>query len=266
MGLLRRQRDLAFENPILYSLAVPGPIFLAVLLFWAISEVPPHQKSDQVERHEPRRYDVNTCFFVHASMNPFVRPNDLISGDMCLPIDRLMLDGRRTHSTNIVTCLPSSGGILVAKDVHSVMLDYIGLDRLHDVPRTSNQTEEDEFCTRMKKVGGVEQFRNVKDLYYTWHYRNQITPRTLIQDEDLAIVHPRGELRLIPKLPRPMVHCWPNGGGVWVKVSDEFGRIEINAQALKNAHTMEEVCEVIRESGGTFYKNPRRCEWTRDMF
>lgn len=48
----------------------------------------------------------------------------------------------------------SVSGIIVVEHVHCVELAYIGVDRFHHTPRSSNATEEDEFCMKLRKIGG----------------------------------------------------------------------------------------------------------------
>ena len=66
----------------------------------------------------------------------------------------LRLDPSSGLYINTIYCWPSMGGIIIAERVLAVELAYIGLDRFHSTPRSSNHTEEDLFCTRLRKIGG----------------------------------------------------------------------------------------------------------------
>ncbi|KAH7409710.1 hypothetical protein BKA64DRAFT_405561 [Cadophora sp. MPI-SDFR-AT-0126] len=66
----------------------------------------------------------------------------------------LRLDPSIGLYTNTIHSWPSIGGIIIAERVHPVELAYIGLDRFHSTPRSSNTTEEDLFCTQLRRIGG----------------------------------------------------------------------------------------------------------------
>ncbi|KAL9624081.1 MAG: hypothetical protein Q9160_001603 [Pyrenula sp. 1 TL-2023] len=206
----------------------------------------------------------------------FQRLEDENSLDPFIPVDRLMLDGRQSGGYNLITCLPSSGGILTANKVHPVMLDHLGLDRMHDVPRPSSQSEEDILCIRMRSIG-AEYFDNQHDLEFAWYHRRRLAPKTwwlneyssgdLNEDlyEAFMKSKTKEEIRLVMKGPVPIVHCWPETGGVWVRPTYEWGEDAVDQGLMRKARTMEELCRAVEKSGGEFYEDPKDCDWTKDM-
>lgn len=68
--------------------------------------------------------------------------------------DLMHLDPGWSLYTNRVRCWPSVGGFIIADRVHAIELDYIGLDRFHITPRSTNATHEDAFCRKLRKIGG----------------------------------------------------------------------------------------------------------------
>lgn len=232
-------------------------------------------KYEEVRRSRPKANGLQTPFFKSAGhVSQFMRPDDERTLDDLISVDRLMLDGRMSGGYNLITCLPSSGGILAANRVHPVMLDHLGLDRMHDVPRPSNQSEEDAFCTRMKGIG-AEYFDNQDDLEFASSNRRWIAPDTwwppdkeglgVGSYEDFMKSHTAEDIHLVMKGPEPIVHCWPEAGGVWVKPSHDFGEMSVNQGLMRNARTMEELCQAIKESRGWFYEDPKDCELTQHL-
>lgn len=64
-----------------------------------------------------------------------------------MPISRYSL------ITGMTSCYPSSGGIWTAK-LGPVELLYLGIDRFESSERYQNQTQEDDFCYRLRLFGG----------------------------------------------------------------------------------------------------------------
>lgn len=55
---------------------------------------------------------------------------------------------------NEICCWPSTGGLIVAEGVHAVELQYVVVDRIHVIERSWNATEGDEFCMKLRRIGG----------------------------------------------------------------------------------------------------------------
>ncbi|KAL2068226.1 hypothetical protein VTL71DRAFT_16324 [Oculimacula yallundae] len=55
--------------------------------------------------------------------------------------------------TNVFYCWPSVGGIIVAERAHPVKIPRTGIGGFHRTPRSSDSTEEDAFCTKLRMIG-----------------------------------------------------------------------------------------------------------------
>ncbi|KUJ18825.1 uncharacterized protein LY89DRAFT_551198, partial [Mollisia scopiformis] len=133
-----------------------------------------------------------------------------------------------------VTCYPSVGGIIMTKHAHSVELDYIGVDHFYTTYRSYNTTEEDEFCMKLRKIGGK-----------WWHS---------IQDRDDAI--DSGLRPVYPDEIEVLFLGWPADGGVWILRLESWYQVNWVLGPIFNALNMEERCKAIELCGGTFVQDP----------
>lgn len=147
-------------------------------------------------------------------------------------------------SANTVRGWPSVGGIIVAESRSSAELDYLEVDRFEVTRRASDQAEEDEFCKKLRKVGG-----KWWEDHFEWYMATQMKLRMLYPDE------------------REILYLgWPEKGGVWVLRWDNIrSKTGPSTTRVFNAHTMEERCRGIQLSGGTFYENPTDCKYVRPL-
>lgn len=135
---------------------------------------------------------------------------------------------------------PSTGGLYIATPCYGVELDFLGLDRFHESPRSEDPAEEDAFCKRLRMIGA------------SW----------FANEREYAEADLRG---YGPNAPRPLVLGWPEGGGVWVLRVNEREAVERGLGRIQNAYNMEERCRVIEQLGGTYFADPKDCPDTRDL-
>lgn len=169
---------------------------------------------------------------------------DSIDLDMGAPDVRM--DPTESHYSNSVCCWPSAGGLIVATGVHPVELEYIGVDKFQVNEMSMNRTEEDEFCMKLRKIGG-KWWRD----YYDYDWATGYKMRNLSVEE-------RQVLFL----------GWPEEGGVWMmryenpaKVRNRGWHIGI----INNALTMEERCKEIKIAGGVYFVNPEDCAYIKPL-
>lgn len=169
---------------------------------------------------------------------------DSIDLDMGAPDVRM--DPTESHTSNSVCCWPSTGGIIIASGVHPVELEYIGVDRFHLNEFSSNQTEEDGFCMKLRKIGGM---------WWEDYY-----------DHDWATGY---KMRKLSVEEREVLFLgWPEDGGVWILRFENSAKVRNRGWhigIINNALTMEERCKAIEIAGGTYYEKPEDCECVRPL-
>lgn len=153
------------------------------------------------------------------------------------------LDISNLGGTNEVLCWPSVGGILVARSLTAVELDFLSLSRFSPTPRSYNVTEEDAFCQRLRLLG-AHWYSSYTDYEFAHLYRlRQPTP------DETQILH----------------IGWPATSGVWVmRQENEFDQWD-GVFRMRNAYTMEERCKALEMSGATFYENPEECKYVKPL-
>jgi hypothetical protein len=52
---------------------------------------------------------------------------------------------------------------------------------------------------------------------------------------------------------------WPSGGGVWVIKTTFEDAGDRGLGRIGNAYSMDERCEIMKDLGGTFYAEPKKC-------
>lgn len=162
------------------------------------------------------------------------------------PIFRLSLND--LGGTNQVYCWPSVGGILVARRVTPVELDFLSLPRFTPVLRReldgNNATAEDAFCRRLRLLG-AHWYVDYWD--YLGAHEMLFRPSTSEEDELLHL-------------------GWPeNGEGVWVLRQKDKNDIWEGMWRMQNAFTMDERCKALEMAGATFFERPEDSEHVKTL-
>jgi hypothetical protein len=123
-----------------------------------------------------------------------------------------------------------------------VGLDFVGLDRIKDTPRSTNETEEDGFCDRLQKFGPIWY---EDELWYRYSAMG-IT-------SELPYEFPDGCSPSTPQKP-PTFYGYPSTGGLWVlELANDNELRRKRMGQLRNVFTMDEKSKVIEAMGGKFY-------------
>lgn len=172
-------------------------------------------------------------------------PRSLVDPDTLMRYDPLE---RNLHGTT-VRGWPSVGGLIVAERVDHIELEYLQLDRSRATPRSQDAAAEDEFCRRLRTVGG-KWWVNYGDYEWATVYK-------------MRRVHPHEK--------EVLYLAWPEKGGVCVlrfngqrDVKDSLS-IGIPLETIHAAITMEERCQAIRACGGRFFEKPEDSEYVRPL-
>jgi hypothetical protein len=126
-----------------------------------------------------------------------------------------------------------------------VEMNHLGIDRFHDTPRSMNQTEEDEFCARLRTYGAS--FWSLppewRDGYVSCQDLNMCADPAIKVDYRVAFT---------PE------------GGMWVlDISSSGGEGHPPEFWLaSHAITMEERCNVLKELGAKFCESLEACPET----
>lgn len=141
--------------------------------------------------------------------------------DQPLPAMRTAFNGYGT----LVYGWPSTGGVWIHDSCYGVELDYLNLSRFEVTPTQRYSLEEDEFCSRLERIG-THFVEDEKEYTSMWG-----APWTL-----------------------ELWYGWPSGGGVWALRVDEVKGSNLGVTRIRNAHNMEERCKAIEMLGGKFYE------------
>ena len=155
----------------------------------------------------------------------------------------MRLDPGESLYSNNIYCWPSIGGIIIAQRVHAVELAHIGLDRFDKTPRSRNKTEEDEFCMRLRRIGGK-----------WWS-----------SYEDFGMATGSGLRMMWPDEREVLFLGWPKQGGVWLLRYDNWKMIRGDLGPVWNALDMEERCMALERCGGEFFENPEESEHVKPL-
>ena len=109
--------------------------------------------------------------------------------------------------------------------------------------RTYNVTEEDNFCRKLRLVGG-------KWWSSYWDYVGATQ------------AHKR---KMTPEEEQVLYLGWPKSGGVWILRLPNHNYFWYGFDRAKNAHTMEERCMALELSGATFFENPEECDYVKPL-
>lgn len=164
---------------VFFALFLSGILFAVLILRAHRSYSPPWKLDEKQQKRNPEE-----------SQLPH-DPNRDIPFDPD-PLERLESNGLGANTK--VNCWPSVGGMIIGSDLSSVELDFLDLPRFESVPRTYNTTEEDEFCRKLRKVGG-KWWSSYGDYEMAVEGKNR--PTTSLEKEGLLL-------------------GWPITGGVWV--------------------------------------------------
>ena len=127
---------------------------------------------------------------------------------------------------------PSKGGYLNRR-VAGVEMDWLGLDKMREIQTSGSQPEEDELCLKLRRLGAK-----------WWSYPGQ---EGSIEDR----------IKNYPDGPIEIETGWPNTGeGVWVLRTKKYDR---GRAAVRQCKSMDERSQLIKELGGTFYRDPEEC-------
>jgi hypothetical protein len=134
----------------------------------------------------------------------------------------------------VVTGYPSTGGYLERRTT-GVEIEWLGLDKMHESYISKEQPEEDNFCLKLRKLGAK------------WWEESGLE----FSIEQLAKTYPDGEIE---------IHTgWPSDGeGVWV-LRTKQKECDRGRAAVRQCKTMDERARLIKELGGTFYRDSEEC-------
>ena len=163
---------------------------------------------------------------------------------------RLSLSGGSRHLGSVcVRGWPSVGGLIVAEGVDPVELDYLQLDRSRSTPRSHDAAEEDEFCKRLRTIGG-KWWEDFGDYEWAAGYKMR---------------------SVFPREKEILYLAWPKKGGVCLlrfngprDVKDALS-IGVSLKTIHDASTMEERCQAILASGGTHFEKPEDSEYVQPL-
>jgi len=168
------------------------------------------------------------------------RDNDM-PAEVPDPLERIA--PRQWGGSNIV-CWPSVGGIIVVQDFSSVELDYIGFSPGDQgLERYPEQDKEDELCRQLRRIGGKWWPSYFE---YVWATEMQMRYISATEKEVLLL-------------------GWPSTGGVWVVRLENRTVSWEGSNLTKLTSTMDERCEVLKQNGATFYKDPNDCEYVKTL-
>ncbi|KAL3427470.1 hypothetical protein PVAG01_00979 [Phlyctema vagabunda] len=219
------------------NIALSGILFTCVL--WAMYKLVVTGEEDSPTMTPTSHNDAE------PSPNPIPKPHPPFADFPDIdrePTERLQ--SLNIGRSNIVMGWPSVGGIIVAEFVPSVELDFLGLDRFTAVERSYNQTEEDEFCRKLRLIGG-KWWSSYWDFIETTQYQMR---------------------KMTPEEEQVLYLGWPaKGGGVWIIRLENRNVFWVGFDRHRNAHTMEERCRALEMSGATFYENPEDCTYVKPL-
>ncbi|KAL8755719.1 MAG: hypothetical protein Q9184_004717 [Pyrenodesmia sp. 2 TL-2023] len=159
--------------------------------------------------------------------------------DTCLPPGSQLRTAFGSKSAG-VRAWPSQGGFY---SLYPAEMDFLGLNRFSEAPRSDHPTEEDTLCQRMRAMG-AQWFRHEDDV-------DKWTPPVI-----------RGGKRIGKQ---QLWFGWPESGGVWVLERDELEVDRKGVGRIYNACTMEERCRVLQTLGATFFGKAADSPRTKDL-
>ncbi|KAI9926229.1 hypothetical protein ASPWEDRAFT_43585 [Aspergillus wentii DTO 134E9] len=158
---------------------------------------------------------------------------------------------RYTPGQNDVFCYPSSGGIW-SVNLKPIGLKYLNIDRFHPSTRSYNQTEEDQFCNKLRVFGG----KWTSSAMIAMHRSSYCDPYELQYAMRMNSLDIHREVGL------------PEYGGVWVLHGEryrEWWGYDGSDKGLDNVLTMEEQCLVLERMGADYCRYIHSCPPLRDL-
>jgi hypothetical protein len=186
----------------------------------------------------PTAIFLHGCLYYTTPVSPSWN-DDLWWLDSSGPIEPFEPLKRYSLSYGGVACWQNNG--VWIKYLSPVEMSYLGVDRFKDSDRALEQADEDAFCTRLRMHGA-----SFWELPPRW-------PENVNWCEDIdACVPPTKEVGFAA--------CYPASGGVWVLDTRHcWEGLPRKTAGLRNALTMDERCEVIKNSGGRFCQDILLC-------
>ncbi|KAI0378817.1 hypothetical protein F5Y04DRAFT_140972 [Hypomontagnella monticulosa] len=138
------------------------------------------------------------------------------------------------------------GGVWI-KELTAVELSSLDIDRFRDTARALSQADEDAFCARLRMHGAS-----------FWELPPQWPEHVHWCDAMDACVQPTKKVSLEVG--------FPTSGGVWtLDTSQGWEGLYPRSLGLRNALTMDERCQVLKELGGRFCEDIQTCPEMADL-
>ncbi|KAI0098548.1 hypothetical protein GGR51DRAFT_538162 [Nemania sp. FL0031] len=132
------------------------------------------------------------------------------------------------------------GGVWI-KELTPVEMSFLAIDRFQDTPRALEQADEDAFCARLRMHGAS-----------FWTLPPQWPEHVIWCEAVDDCVEPTKKVSLEVG--------FPASGGMWMlDTSQGWDGLYPRSLGLRNALTMDERCEVIRDLGGRFCEDIQVC-------
>ena len=132
------------------------------------------------------------------------------------------------------------GGVWI-KELTPVEMSSLDIDRFQDTPRALEHADEDAFCTRLRMYGAS-----------FWQLPPQWPEHVNWCEAVDDCVKPTKKVNLEVG--------FPESGGVWLlDTSQGWDGLYPQSLGLRNALTMDERCEVIKDLGGRFCEDIQVC-------
>lgn len=162
-----------------------------------------------------------------------------------------------------VHCHPSTGGILIKESANIVDLQFLSLSRSTPSNRSLDDSEEDEFCTRMRRVG-ASWWTSEYAFWAAWEpdfYGGHIYYEPGSEERELKDAEEARVRKIV-------TFGWPGDGfGVWVlrfAGYDDWENIPIDYRLINFALDMEEKIELMKGFGAAFVGDALQVEELRD--
>jgi hypothetical protein len=138
-----------------------------------------------------------------------------------------------------VACWQDAG--VWIKELTPVEMAAVGVNRFQDTDRALEPARENEFCTRLRAYGAS-----------FWQLPPRWPERVNWCEEIDACIEPTKKISFEAS--------YPTSGGVWVlDTSQGLNKLFPKSLGLRNALTMDERSEVIKQLGGHFCEDIRAC-------
>lgn len=136
------------------------------------------------------------------------------------------------------------GGVWI-KELSTVELQALTIDRFQESDRILDQAREDEFCSRLRLHGASFWVLPPK-----W-------PESLLWCSTIECVKPSKQASFEVG--------FPSSGGIWVLDTMKRDLKQSERLALKNALNMDERCSVLKTQGAVFCHDIKTCQELADL-